>query len=193
MDQGDEATVLAVRDRILAEQGHIDVLINNAVSRPMRNWSDPLEKFAESMRVNATGVFCVTRAMGDAMAERGRGSILNIGSIQGHVGPDGDLYNDLAFHGFVPDYFFHKGGMINFTRFVASYYGDQGVRCNCISPGGFYNNHDPRFVERYAAKTVLGRMADDTDLKGAIVFFASEASRYVTGADLPIDGGYTAK
>jgi len=193
LDQGDEASVLAVRDRILAEQGQIDVLINNAVSRPMRSWHDPIETFAESMRVNATGVFAVTRAIGDVMAARGSGSILNIASIQGHVGPDAELYKDLPFTGFIPDYFFHKGGMINLTRFIASYYGPQGVRCNSLSPGGFYSGQDPVFVERYAQRTMLGRMAGDSDLQGAVVFFASDASRYITGTDLPIDGGYTAK
>ena len=89
----------------------------------MKSWNDDASKFAESMQVNATGIFMMTRAFGDVMAAAGKGSIINIGSMQGMIGPDGTLYEGLSFHGFVPDYFFHKGGMINFTRFVASYYG----------------------------------------------------------------------
>jgi NAD(P)-dependent dehydrogenase (short-subunit alcohol dehydrogenase family) len=128
------------------------------------------------------------------MAEQGSGSIINIGSIQGMVGPDGELYEGMDFHGFVPDYFFHKGGMVNFTRFVASYYGPRNVRCNCISPGGLASHRTPdRFAERYSGRTLLGRMASGTDLMGSIVFLASDASAYVTGVNLPVDGGYTAK
>jgi NAD(P)-dependent dehydrogenase (short-subunit alcohol dehydrogenase family) len=110
------------------------------------------------------------------------------------VGPDTTLYKGMDFHGLIPDYFFHKGGMLNFTRFVASYYGDKNVRCNCISPGGLASHRtSERFIERYSDRTFLGRMANDTDLMGSVVFLASDASLYVTGANLPVDGGYTAK
>ncbi|TNJ67539.1 SDR family oxidoreductase [Paenibacillus hemerocallicola] len=194
LDQESEQSILALRDRIVERHGRIDVLVNNAVARTMSSWDDPLEAFDRSMRINATGMFAVTRAFGDLMAERGSGSIINIGSIQGMVGADGSLYKDMGFHGFVPDYFFHKGGMVNFTRFAASYYGPKNVRCNCISPGGLASHRTPQpFVERYSERTLLGRMANDTDLMGSIVFLASDASAYVTGANLPVDGGYTAK
>lgn len=193
VDQGDEASILALRDRLFAE-GPIDILVNNAVSRTMRSWNDDAARFAESMAVNATGLFVITRAFGDAMAEQGDGVILNIGSIQGNVGPDATLYDGLNMNGFVPDYFFHKGGMANFTRFVASYYGPRGVRCNCIHPGGFETpEHDREFVRRYSARTLLGRMAGHDDLMGAVVFLASAASAYITGANIMLDGGYTAK
>lgn len=194
LDQESEQSILALRDRILERHGRIDVLVNNAVARTMSSWDDPLDAFDRSMRINATGMFAITRAFGDLMAERGSGSIINIGSIQGMVGPDGSLYKDMGFHGFVPDYFFHKGGMVNFTRFAAGYYGPKNVRCNCISPGGLASHRTPQpFVERYSERTLLGRMANDTDLMGSIVFLASDASAYVTGANLPVDGGYTAK
>lgn len=194
LDQESEQSILALRDRIVERHGRIDVLVNNAVARTMSSWDDPLDAFDRSMRINATGMFAVTRAFGDLMAERGSGSIINIGSIQGMVGADGSLYKDMGFHGFVPDYFFHKGGMVNFTRFAASYYGPKNVRCNCISPGGLASHRTPQpFVERYSERTLLGRMANDTDLMGSIVFLASDASAYVTGANLPVDGGYTAK
>jgi NAD(P)-dependent dehydrogenase (short-subunit alcohol dehydrogenase family) len=194
-DQGDEASILSLRDGILQRSGSIDVLVNNSVARPMKKgYQDDAEAFSESMRVNATGLFVITRAIGDLMAERGSGSIINIGSIQGMVGPDPSIYRDTAMSGWYPDYFFHKGGVINFTRFIASYYGAKGVRCNCVSPGGFRTGTMPEpFVRQYSGRTFLGRLANDTDLMGVIVFLASDASAYVTGANLPIDGGYTAK
>lgn len=190
LDQAEESSILALRDRVIAQHGKLDVLVNNAVLRPMSDWGSDATQFAESMTVNATGLFTITKAFGDHMAEQGGGSIINIGSIQGMVGPDYTLYEGLGW-GSPPDYFFHKGGMINFTRYVASRLGPRGVRCNTLSPGGFFNDQDSRFVDRYSRRTVLGRMADDTDLKGAVVFLASDASAYVTGINLPVDGGYT--
>ncbi|HHW31321.1 MAG TPA: SDR family oxidoreductase [Clostridiaceae bacterium] len=194
LDQGDEASILALRDEIMKREGTIDILVNNAVARPMKSWNDDSKAFAESMRVNATGLFIITRTFGDIMAEKGSGSIINVGSIQGVIGPDTTLYEGLNFHSLIPDYFFHKGGMVNFTRFVASYYGSKNVRCNCIIPGGFRTeNHPETFVKRYSDRTFLGRMANDTDLMGIIVFLASDASAYITGTNIPVDGGYTAK
>lgn len=194
MDQADESSILAVRDYIIDQEGRADILVNNAVARTMSSWQDSANKFAESMAVNATGLFVISRAFGDVMAEQNSGSIIHVGSMQGMIGPDHTLYEGLDFHGFVPDYFFHKGGMINFTRFMASYYGLHNVRCNCISPGGYQSHRTPpEFVSRYKERTFLRRMANDTDLMGVIVFLASDASRYVTGVNIPVDGGYTAK
>lgn len=192
LDQGQEASILALRDRLVGETGGVDILINNAVLRPMADWSDPAEAFAQSMAVNATGLFMMTRAFGDHMAKRGGGSIINVGSIQSLVGPDFTLYEDLGWDT-PPDYFVHKGGLVQLTRYTAAKLGDRGVRVNAISPGGFLNDHDPRFIERYNDRTMLGRLANATDLKGAIVFLASDAAAYITAANLVIDGGYTAK
>jgi NAD(P)-dependent dehydrogenase (short-subunit alcohol dehydrogenase family) len=194
-DQSDEESSLALRDTILADHGAIDVLVNNAVLRPMKGaYQDDIATFDESMHVNATGLFALTRAIGDEMAKRGSGSIVNIGSIQGMIAPDPTIYRGTEMSGWYPDYFFHKGGMINFTRFIASYYGASGVRCNCISPGGVQtDDHPETFVKQFSDRTFVGRMINDTDLKGAVVFLASDASLYVTGVNLPVDGGYTAK
>lgn len=194
-DQGDEASILALRDAIVKESGRIDVLVNNAVLRPMkRAFRDEASTFAESMKVNATGLFVITRAVGDVMAEKGAGSIINIGSIQGMIGPDPTIYRGTSMSGWYPDYFYHKGAIINFTRFIASFYGARGVRCNCVSPGGFRTpDHPDPFVAAYSDRTFLGRLANSTDLKGVIVFLGSDASLYVTGANVPVDGGYTAK
>ncbi|MCC6124633.1 MAG: SDR family oxidoreductase [Pirellulales bacterium] len=191
-DQALEPSVLQLLEQVIDKAGKVDILVNNSVLRPMSDWSGPAADFAKSMEVNATGVFLMTRAFGERMAVRGRGSIINIGSIQGIVGPDFTLYKDLDW-GSPVDYFFHKGGLLQLTRYAASRLGPRGVRVNIVTPGGFFNRQDPRFVERYNARTFLGRMADEADLKGAIVFLASEASAYVTGANIVVDGGYTSQ
>jgi NAD(P)-dependent dehydrogenase (short-subunit alcohol dehydrogenase family) len=194
LDLGEESSILQLKDEIVKREGKVDILINNAVIRPMKSWNDDASAFAESMNVNGTGLFIITRAFGEEMKKVCSGSIINIGSIQGMVGADGTLYEGVGFTGFLPDYFFHKGGMLNFTRFVASYYGKYNIRCNCISPGGLQTETTPaEFVRRYSDRTFLGRMAGQEDLMGAIVFLASDASVYVTGANIPVDGGYTAK
>jgi NAD(P)-dependent dehydrogenase (short-subunit alcohol dehydrogenase family) len=192
LDQGSEASVKALLQEVLRRAGSVEVLINNAVLRPMKDWSDPAAAFAKSMEVNATGLFLMTRAFGDHMAARGRGSIINVGSIQGVVGPDFTLYEGLDW-GTPPDYFFHKGGLLQLTKYAASKLGPRGVRVNAISPGGFFNHQDDRFVPRYNARTFLGRMANETDLKGIIVFLASDASAYITGENIMVDGGYSQK
>jgi NAD(P)-dependent dehydrogenase (short-subunit alcohol dehydrogenase family) len=194
-DQADERSILDLRDEVARRSGRLDVLVNNAVSRPMASgMKDTAESFAASMQVNATGLFTITRAFGDMMAERGSGSIINIGSIQGVVGPDPSIYRGTEMSGWVPDYFFHKGGMINLTRFIASYYGSRNIRCNCICPGGYRTDTMPEaFVRQYSERTMLGRLAGDDDLTGIVVFLASDASGYVTGTSIPVDGGYTAR
>lgn len=193
-DQGSEESIKDLLDRIKKEDGRIDVLVNNSVLRIMKSYNDDLEKFNRSMEVNSTGIFAMCRIFGDFMAENGGGSIINIGSYMGLLGADDTLYRDCSFSGYnSPDYFFHKGGMTNLTRFMASYYGPKNVRCNILEPGGFFNNQEQLFVDRYNDRTFLKRMANDTDMKGAIVFLASEASAYITGAVIPVDGGYTAK
>lgn len=197
LDQGEEASILALRDEILKRSGKIDVLVNNSVLRPMKEkGQDDAGMFALSMQVNATGIFVITCAFAEAMAERGGGSIINISSIYGMVGPDPTNYRGTDMDSWAPDYFFHKSGMINFARFIASYYGLSGVRCNCISPGGLRTERfavPERFVRQYCDHTCLGRMANETDLMGVIVFLGSDASVYITGINIPVDGGYTAK
>jgi len=194
VDLGNEKSILALLEQIIQQAGQVDILVNNAVVRPMKSYQDDAAAFAESMKVNATGNFIITRAFGDHMARRGAGSIINIASMQGIIAPDSTLYEGLDMDGFLPDYFFHKGGMIQYTRFLASYYGRYGVRCNAISPGGLQSHRTPKeFVDRYSSRTLLGRMAGPDDLKGAVVFLASDASAYVTAVNLVVDGGYTAK
>jgi len=195
LDLSDEATIIRCRDEVLARSGKIDILINNSVYRMKQGgMACDAHDFNLSMQVNATGLFLMTRTMGKVMAERGSGSIINIGSIMGMIGVENHNYDGTDMNGWAPDYFFNKAGMINFTRFCASYYGTSGVRVNCISPGGLSNpSHPNNFVENYRKRTQLGRLANPQDIHGAIVFLASDASLYVTGINLPVDGGYTAK
>jgi NAD(P)-dependent dehydrogenase (short-subunit alcohol dehydrogenase family) len=192
-DQGDEKSVMELRDRVLKLFGRIDGLVNNSVLRPMKSPDDPVEAWEKSLRVNATGVFLMSREFGREMSKRKGGSIVNIGSIQGMVGPSLDLYEGTDMGTPPPDYFFHKSGMINLTRYFAGMLGPAGVRVNCVSPGGFFNHQPEPFLGRYSRRTMLGRMADEQDLGGTIVFLLSEAARYITGVNLPVDGGYTAK
>ncbi|WP_135552758.1 SDR family NAD(P)-dependent oxidoreductase [Paenibacillus cymbidii] len=192
-DQSREETIIAARDLLLEREGRLDALVNNAVGRVMKGgWNGDTALFAASMQINATGIYALTKIFGNVMQRQRSGSIIQIASMQGMVGPDDWLYEgEFKVH---PDYFFHKGGMINFTRFAASYYGKDNVRCNCISPGGIASDRTPEdFVRRYNTRTMLNRMASNTDLKGIVVFLASDASAYITGANIPVDGGYTAK
>lgn len=192
-DQGDEASILALRERIQNRFGPLHGLVNNSVLRPMKGSNGSVAQWEDSMRVNATGLMLMHRHFGSDMATAGNGSIVNIGSIQGMIGPSYELYAGTAMGDMPPDYFFHKGGMVNLTRFYASLYGPQNVRVNCLAPGGFFNNQPEAFVQRYSEHTMLNRMADDDDLGGAVIFLLSDASRYITGVNLPVDGGYTAK
>lgn len=194
-DQADEQSIKDILARLIEKEGKIDVLVNNSVLRPMKGYDSPIELFAKSMEVNATGLFAITRAFGDQMEKQGFGSIINIGSYMGICGSNPYLYEENPQMDAIgaPDYFFHKGGMLNLTRFMAGRYGKAGVRVNCLNLGGFFNNQPKEFLEKYGKMTYLGRMADNNDIQGAIVFLASDASSYITGASLNIDGGYTAR
>lgn len=193
LDQGEEASILVARDAIAKESGRLHVLVNNAVARPVKKgYFDDAAAIDESLHINGTGLILVTRAMGEALADGG--SIINIGSMMGLVGVEPLNYRGTDMNGWYPDYFFHKGGMTNLTRFLASYYGPRGIRVNCIHPGGLQSpDHPAAFVKNYSERTCLGRLANETDLMGIIVFLASDASAYVTGTNIPVDGGYTAK
>lgn len=194
-DIGSEASLASLRERVLAQHGRVDGIVFNAVSRPMRTMNDDLKIWRESMETNATGFFATCRVFGDAMAKQGGGSIVNIASIYGMVGSNLSLYEGTTMTT-APDYFFHKGGMINLTRYLASHYGARKVRVNVVSPGGIFNPDAPQaaeFIDRYNKITMLGRMCDAAEVGGAVIFLLSDSASYITGANLPVDGGHTAK
>lgn len=191
-DQGDEASITRFRDQMLETFGAIDVLVNNSVGRSMRGYGDSLDAWRQSMDVNATGVFAISRAFMDPMMARGSGNIVNISSIQGVVGPDFGNYAGTSMTT-PPDYQFHKHGLIGLTKYLAALGGPKGVRVNAISPGGLQtesNTIEP-FLTQYCRRVHLGRMARYDDIKGVVVFLASDAGAYITGQNIVMDGGYT--
>ncbi|EAR52723.1 Short-chain dehydrogenase/reductase SDR [Oceanicola granulosus HTCC2516] len=195
LDLSDEASIDATVARVAAESGGCDILVNNAVTRePDAVWGGPMAAYDRSLRINASALFYLTHAVTEGMKRRGGGSVVNIGSMMGSVGVEPANYAGTDMHARPsPAYFYEKGGMQNFTRWAASIFGPDGIRVNTVSPGGFLAGQPAPFVAAYSARTQLGRMANDTDLKGVVVFLASDASAYITGANIPVDGGYTAK
>lgn len=197
LDLSNQADIDATVAEIVRRTGRFDILINNAVNRcAVQRWDRDMDDFDASFRINASSLFRLTRQAAAAMKQTGHdGSIVNIASYMGLLGPNPSNYpGGLAASDFSPAYFYEKGGMINFTRFAASMLGSDGIRVNCICPGGFQTpDMSPDFVRQYSANTMLGRLADESDLKGVIVFLASAAARYLTAAIIPVDGGYTAK
>ncbi len=186
-------------DACLAEFGKIDILVNNAgniVATPQsaRLENRSLEDWYFAIDVNLTGTFlCTKHVVGKSMMPRKTGVIINIGSIAGMIGKDRRHYEGTDMGGWTADYCAAKGGIINMTRDMACYLGPHNIRVNCISPGGFWRRQPEPFVKAFSESVPLGRMGQDgRDLKGAVVFLASEASSYCTGINLPVDGGLTA-
>jgi len=181
--------VMKLKSDIAEKYGRLDVLVNCAVARTMRTYDSPLEDWEASMKVNATGLFDITREMAELMAQGGGGVIVHIASMMGMFGPDLSNYDGTDMGTPPPDYFFHKGGMLTLTRYLARVLADKNIRVNAISPGGLFANQPERFVENYTKKVPVGRMAGKDDIKGVVVFLASQASAYINGENILMDGG----
>ena len=190
---------------VKSKWGTPDALINNAALDSPPNASaeenGPFETYPESswdkvMEVNAKGVFLSCQVIGSQLAEAGRGSIVNICSIYGVVSPDQRLYEYRRTPGqafFKPvAYSASKSSLLNLTRYLATYWAEKNVRVNTLTFGGVFNNQDEQFLANYAARVPMMRMAREDEYNGAIVFLLSDASSYMTGANLTIDGGWTA-
>lgn len=190
-------------DRVARELGEPRVLVNNAgVDQPPDSPGGrhhleeiPHEQFRRMVEVNVIGTFQVTQVFGARMAAHAGGSIINIGSLYASVSPDAHFYDHLAGSApFIksPAYGASKAAVVNLSKFFATHWASQGVRVNTLSPGGVLAGQDEQFKAKYGARVPLQRMAEAEDLKGPLVFLASNASSYVTGHELRVDGGFTA-
>ncbi len=186
-----ETTIRDVHD----DHDGIDILVNSAYPRN-ENYGQKYEEvtfadWRENLSMHLDGYFFSSHIVSLLMVEDEiEGDIINIGSTYGVQAPDFSVYEGTEMTSPV-EYAGIKAGVINLTRYIASYFGEYGIRANTLSPGGIFNDQNPRFVEKYERRTPLGRMADPDDFKGPIVFLASDASRYVTGHNLLVDGGWT--
>lgn len=197
VDLTDEKVVRSVNERILEHFGRLDIIINCAalVGRSkLEGWtSNFLEQRSDTwrlaMELNLTAPFVLVQSCAQVLMASGHGSVVNIGSIYGIVGPDIRLYEDTSL-GNPAAYAVSKGGLLQLTRWLATVLAPQ-VRVNAISPGGVWRNQPEAFHQRYVSRTPLGRMATEEDLKGAVAYLASDLSAYVTGHNLVLDGGWT--
>lgn len=191
------ATRRAVRDATAQLEG-LDILVHCAAyvgTTDVAGWAVPFDRqsvpaWEDAIRVNLTAAFVLVQAARDALAARARGSVILISSIYGLVGPDMRLYEGTAMAN-PAGYAASKGGLLQLTRYLATLLAPH-VRVNAISPGGVWRSQPEDFVTRYVARTPLGRMAAEEDLKGAVAYLASDLSAYVTGHNLVVDGGWTA-
>lgn len=195
-------------EKVRSEFGRIDILVNSAALDPKFDpdavnkgitpgaFEDyPLDLWNSALNVNLTGMFLMTQACVKAMLEQGKkGSIINICSTYGLNGPDQRIYvKEGKRVAFKPVYYtVTKAGVMGFTKYLAAYYAETEIRVNALTPGGVFNNHEDYFVKNYSAKTILGRMAQKDEMNGALLFLASDASSYMTGNNLVVDGGWTA-
>jgi NAD(P)-dependent dehydrogenase (short-subunit alcohol dehydrogenase family) len=171
-------------------------LVNNAAfvgTTELKGWGVPFEQqtidtWRRALEVNLTAIFDLCKGFSTIMNQAEGANIINVASIYGVFGPDWRLYEDTAM-GNPAAYAASKGGVIQLTRWLATTLAPR-VRANCISPGGVYRGQKPEFVERYGARTPLGRMAKEDDFRGAIAYLASDMSKYVTGQNILVDGGW---
>jgi NAD(P)-dependent dehydrogenase (short-subunit alcohol dehydrogenase family) len=187
-----------VVDSIISENGKIDILVNNAGYTNQTQTSDydktfenfSLDDWNAIIDVNLTGTFLGCQTVGNQMLKQGSGSIINIASLYGVVSPNHNIYIGTGIVQPVA-YTVSKHGVIGLTKYVATWLAKRGVRVNSLTPGGIYDGHDGLFLERFENLNPIGRMSDKTELRGGIVYLASDASSHMVGHNLVIDGGWT--
>ena len=197
----DRASLESARARCAGTGAGASILVNNAgIDQPpgpattYRIEDIPLDVFRGTVDVNLAGAFLAAQVFGASMVQAGQGSIINVGSLYASVSPDARFYDHLpADPPFLkpPAYGASKAALVNLTRYLATHWGPYGVRVNALSPGGVEGGQDPEFKRKFIARVPLGRMASPRDLGGALIFLASDASSYVTGIELRVDGGFT--
>lgn len=194
LDITKEKCVSDLIDFIDRKYGRLDAWVNNAYPKTT-DWGALFEdilvrSWKKNVDMHLNGYFICCQKVAEYMKKRRYGSIINFGSTYGIVGPDFSIYKGTKMTMPAP-YSVIKGGIINFTRYLASYYGKYNIRVNCVSPGGVYDKQPEVFIKQYVAKTPLKRMAESTDITGGVLYLASDASKYVTGHNLVIDGGWS--
>lgn len=207
VDITDKDSVSEMISQVLGHYGRIDGLVNNAALNPKFEVGEvqkhtnafedyPLELWSQSLAVDLTGMFLCTQAVAPTMLDQKNGVIINISSTYGQVAPDQRLYehdDPMLPPSYKPiTYSVTKSAVMGFTRYLSVYWGGKGIRVNTLTLGGVFNNHSDEFVRRYNARTPLGRMAEKTEYCGALLFLLSDASSYMTGGNLIVDGGWTA-
>lgn len=195
LDVTSESSIAAAMDMLREGGKKIDIFVYAAYPRT-RDWGlafeeVPFASWKENVDAHLGGFFLCSKAVAEKMKQQGGGSIIALASTYGIVAPDFSIYTGTSMT-MPAAYAAIKGGIITFVRYLATYYARHQVRVNCISPGGVFDGQPPQFVKQYAGKTPLGRMARPDEVVGGAVFLASDASSYVTGHNLVIDGGWTA-
>lgn len=179
-------------EKTLEKYGRIDILVNSAYPRNKRYgtlFEDvEFDSFQENVISHMGGYFLVSQKISKVMTKQGSGSIVNLGSIYGVLGPNFSVYGDTNMTMPV-EYSLIKGGIINFTRYLSTYLAPYNVRVNSISPGGIFDNQPEEFVKSYCEKVPLNRMAEPSDIVGTLIFLVSDASKYITGQNIMVDGG----
>jgi NAD(P)-dependent dehydrogenase (short-subunit alcohol dehydrogenase family) len=199
LDVTSKANWIAVASEILERHARIDILVNNAGFTNQSKTSSfdksfenfPLEDWNAIMNVNLTGTFLGCQVVGAQMLKQGKGSIINIASLYGVVSPNHKMYPGTGISQPVA-YSVSKHGVVSLTKYLATLWAERGIRVNSLTPGGIMNGHDGLFLERFKNLNPIGRMSDKSELRGGIVFLASDASSHVVGHNLVIDGGWTA-
>jgi NAD(P)-dependent dehydrogenase (short-subunit alcohol dehydrogenase family) len=200
IDVGVESSVIAAVEQAHQLLGRFDGVVNNAAITgehlvamgkafaPFEEY--PLELWQKTLDVNLTGSFLVARECGRHMKQQGGGSVINVASVYGIVGPDHRIYEGQPFKSFAA-YSASKAGVIGLTRWLSTWWASDNIRVNCVTPGGVFNNHNEQFLSAYASRTPLGRMAERSEMVGIFVYLLSDASSYCTGQNYVVDGGFS--